>query len=272
MEKQFSVLVLMAILIAFAGPLGLKIKAVVTNEVQHVNEIGSDEMNYPNYKLSIINDDTTKVDAVIDYEQDGLLYAKVSGDNIKQYYTTEKYPTINRTFSCKEETHGYIFAGWYSKSNGNYTSMESFPTSESYAKFVDDTVLSVKSQINVGTTKDSPKTNIRFLTSVDSLNYQKIGFDIKYGKKILHHESQKVLKTIYGSDGKTISAKNPTEVFKNNISRSFMSLEMNGVPQNAYNLEFEVTPYWITQNGTKVYGKTLTTTVNDNIINYLFFK
>ena len=47
-----------------------------------------------------------------------------------------------------------------------------------YAKFVDANLMNVKAQITAGTTADSSSTSIRFVTSVNDLMYQKVGFKI----------------------------------------------------------------------------------------------
>ena len=48
-----------------------------------------------------------------------------------------------------------------------------------YAKFVADEILGVKAQLNKGAKETDDKATMRFVTSVDSLDYSKVGFKVK---------------------------------------------------------------------------------------------
>lgn len=219
----------------------------------------------------------------------GIIYVKVNAEDIVEKvdsgdsstedskpelnwkYSNECYPTTKLQYAYKPEgsdasvattPHGYIFAGWY-KADGTMKAYDKMPEETAYAKFVDATVLSVKAQLKAGTTKDSPETNIRFLTSIDCLDYQEVGYDIKYGKKSINYVTDTVPKKIYENDGTTISEKTPKEVFENNISRNFVPLTITSVPKNAYDQIFEITAFYVTKEGTRVDGATVNKKVND---------
>ncbi|MCI6995990.1 MAG: chitobiase/beta-hexosaminidase C-terminal domain-containing protein [Eubacterium sp.] len=227
-------------------------------------------------------------------EENGTIYVDVSASNMETNYTTEVYPITNLKYAYEKdesgtvtEEHGYIFAGWYyavqettTAENETTTVIEtlepcsSFPVKTSseegtaeidstqakdyYAKFVDASVLTVKAQILAGTTAESEKTNMRFVTTVDSLNYQSVGFEIKYNEKVLNPSSNTVFKTIKAVDTneqKTL-IENAKEAFDNMVSEYFLSYRIDNIPKKAFEVEFTVTPSWVTLDGTKVVGET----------------
>ena len=76
------------------------------------------------------------------------------------------------------EQAGKVFAGWYEDTDFQkpYTQM----TGEAYAKFVDASVLTVKKQLGANTATTSATAKIRFITSIDTLNFQSVGFDVAF--------------------------------------------------------------------------------------------
>lgn len=191
-------------------------------------------------------------------------------------YSNDVYPTTKLTYDYKPEgsddsvattPHKYIFAGWYNAedkevkdADGNTTAetvmevYDKMPTETAYAKFVDATVLSVKAQIKAGTTKTSEKTNMRFIATVDNLKYDEVGFEIAYGEKKVLHASKTVNNKIYAADENKYYENTPTSVCKNNISQYFMTFRINDIPNSSFDEEYKVRAYWITEDGTKVYG------------------
>lgn len=98
-------------------------------------------------------------------------------------YTGTRYLELNGGVPTKE---GYIFSGWYTQGDCDVANvLEKKPGvgDTVYAKFVKKDVLSVKVQLRYGTNMDSEYTKIRLITSVDSLNYQEVGFDFSCGEK-----------------------------------------------------------------------------------------
>ena len=158
----------------------------------------------------------------------------------------------NFTYPTKE---GKVFGGWYADAALTETLSETTLEGSAYAKWVDENVLSVKWQITDGTTAESEKTNLRLLTTVDSLKYQLVGFHSDmYGKVEGGKEfsSNKVYKRIKSAENDEIIANDPT-VFSPESIR-FMTISLTNIPQRYFDQIMTVTPWWITMDGTKVYG------------------
>lgn len=213
----------------------------------------------------------------------------VDGNNNRTEFGTEKAPlTVLATesksytkaeiqeFQMKKEhptRDGYLFGGWYldaecvSKPVADITKIET----EAYALFVPETVLSVKAQISdalLDVQSAVSDGSIRFITSVDSLRYQKIGFKITYSGKdgqqvSKDSSSNKVYEKLYavGMNGGQTLEYTP-KVF-HATSNYFKACTITGVPEAFYNTAFTVTPYWITLDGTYVEGVTATKVIND---------
>lgn len=152
---------------------------------------------------------------------------------------------------------GMIFAGWYTDSTYEtpYTGTDGY----AYAKFVDENVLTVKGQLPEDTTAESQSTTIRFVSTVDSEEYSAVGFEIEYlyNGRTYHAswEGTDVYDSLYnvGQD-EAVSDIKPQDFSPS--SQYFFIYHMNKVPKDAFDVEFTVKPYWITQDGTKVEGIT----------------
>lgn len=155
---------------------------------------------------------------------------------------------------------GYVFGGWYSADNeDSFLTEEALNAGENtgnvYAKFVPAQVLSIKAQNLAGTTADTPSTKVRVITSMDSKNYQKIGFDIWLANKTPLLKDGKPLETTKIYDGLMMEE---TQVDAKDIYggvSSFVSVwQLNNVAKSNYSKIIYVRPYWITMDGTKVEG------------------
>ncbi len=154
--------------------------------------------------------------------------------DVDDYKATGTYPTKS----------GYVFAGWFEDSDFNtaYTAN----TGKAYAKFIDEKVLTVKFQ------KANDGTAIRFVSSLDSIDYQKVGFIFtgKYGSQTISEKDKEVgklyLKIIGG--GETILP----NVFcdSSNYFFTYTVRDLNPQVKSSWN----VTPYFVTLDGTKVKG------------------
>lgn len=130
-----------------------------------------------------------------------------------------------------------------------------------YAKYVDGDILGVKAQVLGGTNDKSNYTNIRFLTSVDSLNYKVMGFDITFTNPYTGQTNKReyacnkyVYENIVAMDAQgTGVAYAADEIFSSN-SGYFKAYTITNTPNWAFSEAFTVEPYWITLDGTKVYG------------------
>ena len=211
--------------------------------------------------------------------------------SIIETYTADAASTYfknNTAPTCK--TDGYIFAGWYAEDDivevdettgeeyftGNpVVTLVGYMHENVKALFVEKSVLDVKGQIaildnedgtaddgniNVATVTDTTKANLRLVTSVDSLKYQKVGFEISYtyGETPVSTGSvtnyvYKNLTVVDGTDGAADEKMVPSEVFSKR-SQYFKACTVNGVPKDAFDTDFSVRAYWVTADGAKVYG------------------
>ena len=159
----------------------------------------------------------------------------------------------------KAET-GYIFAGWYTDADCTTSLSREITTGSAYAKFVDKDVLTVKAQITAGTTAGSEAADIRFVTTVDSLQYEKVGFEVTANGVTKTYGSNVVYKQLYAVSGSEVMTYVPNEEFSP-ISIYFKACTITGVPNRAFDMEWTVRPYWVTLDGTTVYGETAVKTV-----------
>ena len=161
---------------------------------------------------------------------------------------------------------GYIFAGWYSTSECAKEDAISrdCKSGEAYAKFVDKHLLRIQTQITANTTSDSDSTHIRFVTSVDSFNYSRVGFTVMFNGKDYGGSNNKVYETLTALDGNTTWDYTPKQVYGSSAIR-FKAWVIRGVTNPYFGDAFTVTPYWETLDGTVVNGATVTKTVNDGI-------
>lgn len=153
---------------------------------------------------------------------------------------------------------GYVFAGWFTD---EACTKALTGTGVAYAKYVDKAVLTVKAQIKNGAAS-ADKTDMRFVTTVDSLNYKSVGFVINNVDKTLSTVYTQLYKV--GSNNETIGV-NPSEVSKTSVSAYFATFTVTNIPQDKYGSEFNVTPYWITLDGTRVSGNTVVKSVSQGI-------
>lgn len=156
----------------------------------------------------------------------------------------------------KPTTEGYkdwIFAGWYNEEScKTYISNKDGVTGNKYAKFVPADVLSVKCQNEAGATATTEKTKMRLVTTVDTLNYREVGFEIKIG------EQSKDIKinTVYSQISATVDAmkfEHQPNIFSD-ASQYFATVTLTNIPKDGFAQGIFIKPYWITVDGTKVYG------------------
>lgn len=156
---------------------------------------------------------------------------------------------------------GVVFGGWYS--DAGLTTPYLLSTGSAYAKFVNRAVLSVKYQISTDTTADSPSTDLRLVTTVDDLNYQRVGFAITIGGVTKNVSSSLVFEAIVAETGGVPYTKLPT-VFDTQ-SNYFMTFTITDIPSSAFGQTITVVPYWVTLDGTTVNGASKSFTINTAI-------
>lgn len=190
-----------------------------------------------------------------------------------EFYTNASEMAANGN---RPEKAGYVFAGWYSAASCKraeaYRAAGSIPSTGAYAKFVDDLILSVKAQakLNPKTKAVGASTDIRFVTTLDSLDYGYVGFKIQInGGNVFDYEAEGertynvyTSLTYVSDDAGTLSV-TPSEVCAPK-SLYFKACTLTDFLFNSdYDVEVTVTPYWETLDGTTVLGTASTYCVND---------
>ena len=180
----------------------------------------------------------------------GNFYSEVLAQEYEYYADITGFRGETKTAPAKA---GYLFAGWYQDAACTKALPEETTSGAAYAKFVDEDVLAVYGQIKSGTTETSK--DIRFVTTVDSLDYQKVGFKIAIGENTpVTKEITTVYKKLYAARGsQEIDTLAPSKTCSP-ISTYFTTYAYWDVPEESYDTLFTVTPYWITLDGTMVEG------------------
>jgi hypothetical protein len=121
-----------------------------------------------------------------------------------------------------------------------------------YAKFVDENVMTVKRQLLENTTIASTTTNLRLVTSIDSLLYESVGFKVGFNDGEL--KSLGDIKTVYASLFASGMKYRPDVISA--ASNYFAVITIKNIPASVIsaNVNVEVQPYWVTLDGTTVLG------------------
>jgi len=232
---------------------------------------------------------------------DEVIYEEME---ISNYWTAD-----SKTAPVEE---GYVFGGWFYQSDTEVSKAEKVVDGETttyyvpltandlntdednacdyegkaYAKFVPAQVLSVKAQNGVGkdgnkieTADDISESNpmsLRLMTSVDSLNYDTIGFHIYLNNKsrptdsadgdyIL--ESSTVFEELYV--GNTTQTTKANDIF-GGVSEYAFIWDLNDIkhPSNATKIIY-ARPYWNTMDGTQVLGLAKYVHIEDEYNDYI---
>lgn len=205
----------------------------VTNNVQYVkfSFTGAKPWGYQIKEIAILADKNAE-----EIPEEGQL-------NVEDYKNSDD----SSTWTVPTES-GKVFAGWYS--DKECTTSYTGTTGYAYAKFVDANVLTAWAQI-----KEGEETNeIRFLSSVDGLDYEKVGFSISgtYGDKNLKATNTET-KTVYTYITAEEAQVYPNAITKSNDSKFIFTHVIKGLDKET-KLTVTVTPYWVTADGTKVNG------------------
>lgn len=201
-------------------------------------------------------------------EKDGIIY-----DN--SYDMSDYWSLTEKTAPLK---NGYVFGGWYTSEDENdFTALKmkdlegGIPKSNVYAKFVPANVLTMMTQVANGTTESSSDTHLRVITSIDALDYGKVGFDIWYNnKENLHYDvytSQAFTSLKYTENDKEETLE-PEELF-DATSEYFVILKISNIKNSNFNKIINVRPYWMTLDGTKVEGMAKYMHVEDGYNEYI---
>lgn len=209
-------------------------------------------------------------ETVVSVEND-IIYVKDEATyDIEKYWSEEKKGVPVR--------EGYVFAGWYEDTNETenspLTEEEAKTATEAWAKFVPDYVLSVRAQNEAGTAAGDGKNNsTRVLSSVDSAQYQNVGFDIWLANKtqLVDNDTKTaplITDRAYTNimvGEKTVSA---TEEF-GAASKYFIVWRLDNIADINDSKIIYVRPYWITMDGTTVYGLAKYVHIEDEYLGYI---
>lgn len=161
---------------------------------------------------------------------------------------------------------GYIFAGWYKEASceNGYRSLNG--VTSAHAKFVPEDILSVKLQLKANTKASSLTTNMRLVSSVDSLNYQEVGFEVYFNgaKTPVMAKTSKVYEKIAASATSGVEYNYGPKLI-NIDSEYFVTATLINISNGNFNKNFYIRPYWKTLDGTTVYGVNRYVTVMNGI-------
>lgn len=183
------------------------------------------------------------------------------------YFDTEgKYP-ISKYWSKAEKKvpvkDGYVFSGWYAADKTTplketELSDEKVGSITAIAKFVPAEVLSIKTQAALGDeTVDTSISSLRILSTVDSTNYQEVGFEYKLGtqpeaKTEGITKVYSAIKPYKGADDKDLIY--PGNTFVKAVSQYFIAADVSSIIKTSDEKIVYARPYWVTMDGTEVMG------------------
>lgn len=213
---------------------------------------------------------------------------EVKKDNAVYVETTDmaNYWSANDGEAKAPVKQGYVFAGWYTSTDAeNFNALveadidsKNIPTDNTYAKFVSADILSVKTMVEGRIEKESSTiisngeddfTDFRFLSAVDSKNYQEVGFEYRLGGGATQTMAMtkiwsQLRKNPNGSD--TITA---SQIFGTG-AYAFIALDVTDVYEVNFDKIVCVRPYWVTMDGTKVMGMAKNVRVEDKYTDYSY--
>lgn len=154
---------------------------------------------------------------------------------------------------------GKVFGGWYADEALTQPLGQDVTTGWAYAKFVDEATLTVKFQLTNGTTAQSEQTDLRVLTSVDSLSYRNVSFRIDVEGTAQTVTSDRVYQQVKAG-GVLIS--DLSGLFGSDAAY-FVTYTLLDIPQSVFDMTFTVTPGWTTLDGTVVEGTARSFAISD---------
>ena len=175
------------------------------------------------------------------------IYGSEMGTSGENYYAPgdlAEYLEDNTTYPDKgDET---IFAGWYLDSEFNTPYDRDSDTGKgAYAKFIDEKVLDVKAQVS------EDNTSIRFVSTVDNLNYDGLGFKVEGSNGSKDATVDLKLNSVFSSlnaNGESVELNTFSDQ-----SSYFFAYAINGMSEGT-TYTWKVTPYWTTEDGAVVTG------------------
>lgn len=172
---------------------------------------------------------------------------------------------------------GYVFAGWYQDNQG--ATVETGTTGLAWAKFVPAEVLSVKTQANKTAVEEKnladvgSKQTLRVLSSVDSTRYQEVGFEYTFGagtekKKVSSTTVYDKLTVMGSSEANEASA----STYFGNSAKCFFAVNFTNIIKDNFTNYIYVQPYWVTLDGTTVYGQASNVFLEDHCADKNYYR
>ena len=168
----------------------------------------------------------------------------------------------------------YVFAGWYSAqtcagsealSDADIVKRIADGDTSAYAKFVSADILSVKAQLKADTDSTTESTTLRFVTTVDCLDYMEVGFTLVLNGETYEANTEKVYRYLYYVGNTSGASMKCTPQEFHAAAKYFMACNLNKIPADYFKLGTVATPYWVTCDGTRVNSSSETKTVEEGM-------
>ena len=209
-------------------------------------------------------------------KKEGTILFETNGGSAVSAITADVGTTVTRPKAPTKD--GYLFAGWYTDSDLTEprTSWKmTAGTTTLYAKWVPESMLNTKAQLSSGTEDSSDKTSMRILSSVDSTQYKSVGFVLsttENGNITSSNDSCTTVNTttVYSNilaDDELLSVDEIGSQYFCDESKYLFALTLNDIPNSKFASEIYLRPFFITKDGTTVYGTTSTRSVGDMLQN-----
>lgn len=194
-------------------------------------------------------------------------------DNIIVSSAADYYPLAQYRSDINNYTHpykcGHVFGGWYTDAGlTKALAADDVTTPYGYAKWVAEEVLSVKAQLPAEGVDESGRTVMRIVTTTDSDSYPETGFDVStLNQSKTYTDTRLFTSIVANSKYASVSVDyKPYEEFHES-SKYFSTIILYNLKATGEHLEkvFTIKPFWVTADGTKVYGVTRELRIREGI-------
>ena len=218
-------------------------------------------------------------------ETDVVKYVEYDG-NITSYLDNNTAPEYT---GDDANGFGYLFGGWYDMTVDGETKIYSpIADTEAYnaikgtvvAKFVPAQTLSVKCQNWAGTEEGDSDVIVRVISAADSTNYSNFGFIVSRidedGNETVLREEPFTTTDVYSKFNYYADAEaaepaatfEPSDLF-GKAAEHFTTCTVGKIPATAHGTIICIKPFWVTLDGTTVYGLSKFAHVEDGYLYYV---
>lgn len=159
---------------------------------------------------------------------------------------------------------GYVFGGWYKDQATPLKAADLTQADDTaIAKFVPAGVLSIKTSKGTSIVDGKTITSLRILSTVDSKNYQAVGF---YYKLATQDEGKTAdITKVYSKIRQSKDSEQfyEPDIFVSGVSNYFIAADVSSISDTSFSKIVYARPYWITMDGTKVMGLARNSRVED---------